>query len=213
MDVKRPGAVWLRGAFSCSRAFSKSGDRSLTQRKQRKQRKSRGKAEEKQRKSRGKAEAAEETGASIHRSGGGSVSRPRQPQTGVPQKNGSSWIWLHAAHPPVASSQRATPCPAHRSSRGARGFPEAVGDGRRMKARQGAIRIFFGNPMVLHGAPQAAIRLHPMRDLVNRATSRPRRERAGISGAEILKDRAAGVRGGWVRCACDRHPPRRMIGG
>jgi hypothetical protein len=79
----------------------------------------------------------------------------------------------------VAGSPRATPCPAHRSSRGARSFPEAVGNGRRMKARQGPSGFFFGNPIVFHSAPQAAIRLHLMRDLVNRPTSRPQWERAG----------------------------------
>jgi hypothetical protein len=60
--------------------------------------------------------------------------------------SGSSWILLHAAHPPVASSPRATPCPARPPWRGARSFPKAVGNGRRMKARQGAIRIFSGTP-------------------------------------------------------------------
>jgi hypothetical protein len=48
-----------------------------------------------------------------------------------------------------------------------------------MEARQRAIRIFFGNPIVYQGAPQPAIRLNPLRDLVNRPISRPRRERAG----------------------------------
>jgi hypothetical protein len=37
-----------------------------------------------------------------------------------------------------------------------------------MEARQRAIRIFFGNPILFQGALQPAIRLNPMRDPVNR---------------------------------------------
>jgi hypothetical protein len=73
-----------------------------------------------------------------------------------------------------------TLCPARRPWRGARSFPGDVGNGSRMEARQGAIRIFFRSPMVLRSAPQPAIRLHLMRDLVNRPISRPERERAGL---------------------------------
>jgi hypothetical protein len=71
---------------------------------------------------------------------------------------------------------------------------------------------FFGNPIVFQGAPQPAIRLIPMRDLVNRPISRPQRERAACSRAYTLQDRASGVRGGWVRCASGVHRRRRMVG-
>jgi hypothetical protein len=58
-------------------------------------------------------------------------------------------------------------------------LPWDVGNGSRMEARQGAIRITSETPMLVLGAPQPAIRLNPMRDPVNRPISRPQRERAG----------------------------------
>jgi hypothetical protein len=80
----------------------------------------------------------------------------------------------------VASSPTATPCPARRPWRGARSFPGDVGNGSRMEARQGAMRNFFRNPIVLQSAPHPAIRLHPMRDPVSRPLARPQREPAGL---------------------------------
>jgi hypothetical protein len=49
------------------------------------------------------------------------------------------------AHRPVASSPRATPCPARRPWRGASSFPESVGNGSRTEGRRRAIRIFSGS--------------------------------------------------------------------
>jgi hypothetical protein len=70
-------------------------------------------------------------------------------------------------------------CPARPPWRGAQSFARDVGNGRRMEARQGAIRVFFGTPIVCRSAPQPAIRLRLLRDPVNRPNSPPRRERAG----------------------------------
>jgi hypothetical protein len=61
----------------------------------------------------------------------------------------------------VASSPRAPPFPARRPWRVARHFPADVGNGRGMEARQGAVRIFFRNPVVLRGAPQPIIPASP----------------------------------------------------
>jgi hypothetical protein len=157
------------------------------------------------------------------------VSPARRAWGPVARKPGSSRILLHAAHrrKPWANSPCATPCPSRRPWRGAPRFPGDVGNGRRMEARQGPIRIFsrkakvtgvqplprslgegspraarnerrrrrgrgpprrrrgllpatlrnsqadfailvfFRHPIVLHRAPQPAIRLHLMRDPVN----------------------------------------------
>ena len=46
----------------------------------------------------------------------------------------------------VSDSPCATPRTARRPGRGAPGFPGGVGNGRRMEARQGAIRVFSGTP-------------------------------------------------------------------
>ena len=59
-----------------------------------------------------------------------------------------------ASPEPVARSPRAPPRPARPPWRGAPGFPGDVGNGGRMEARQGAIRIFSGNPIV-SGAPRS----------------------------------------------------------
>jgi hypothetical protein len=80
----------------------------------------------------------------------------------------------------VASSPRATPCPSRRPWRGARSFPGDVGNGSRMEARQGAMRIFFRNPIVFRSASQPAIRLYLMRDPVSRPLARSQRECAGL---------------------------------
>jgi hypothetical protein len=90
------------------------------------------------------------------------------------------WVARRASPRTVASSPRATPCPARPPWRGAQSFPGDVGNGSRMEARQGAIRIFFGNPGVLRSAPHPAIRLHLMRDPVSHPLGRPQRERAGL---------------------------------
>jgi hypothetical protein len=70
-----------------------------------------------------------------------------------------------------------------------------------MEARQGAIRIFSGNPIVFHSALQPAIRLYPMRDPVNSPISRPRRERAGrLANRNFERSRS--------RCSWRLGPPR-----
>jgi hypothetical protein len=91
----------------------------------------------------------------------------------------------------------------HRPWRGARSFPEGVGNGSRMEARQGAMRNFFRNSMS-SGAPQnPPSRLHLMRDPVNRPLARPRRERA-LARSATSPDCASRVRAGWDRCAFGR---------
>src|SRR5687768_3758653 len=55
---------------------------------------------------------------------------------------------------------------------GARSFTGDAGNGSRMDARQWAIRI-LREPLVFQSAPQSAIRLHLLRDPVNRPISRP----------------------------------------
>ena len=60
--------------------------------------------------------------------------------------------------------------------RGAPGFPGDVGNGRRMEARQGAIRIFSGNSIVFRSAAQPTIPASP--DARSREAS-PRTSAAG----------------------------------
>jgi hypothetical protein len=53
-----------------------------------------------------------------------------------------------------------------------------------------AIRIFFRHPIAANSAPQPAIRLHLMRDPVNRPLGRPRRELAGpLAFGEFARSR------------------------
>ena len=86
----------------------------------------------------------------------------------------------------VVSSPRTTPFPARLPWRVARSFSGAGGNGRRMEARQGAMRIFFWNPIVFRSAPHSAIRLHLMRDPVNPARFHDRGGNARASRAPRL---------------------------
>jgi hypothetical protein len=72
----------------------------------------------------------------------------------------------------------------------------------RMEARQRAIRILGGgNPILFRSAPQRAIPLYLMRDLVNRPISRPQRERAGhLARREFARSR--------IRCSWRLGPVR-----
>ena len=82
-----------------------------------------------------------------------------------------------------------------------------VGNGSRVEARQGAIRIFSGNPIVFRSAPQPAIPASP--DARSREPS-SRTITAGtpaFSRSETLQDRASGVRGG--HCVRTIRPTRR----
>jgi hypothetical protein len=83
-----------------------------------------------------------------------------------------------------------------------------------MEARQGAIRVFSGNTFPAAAPRSPPFRLRPMRDPANRPSRAPLRERprartsAGtppaFSPAQASQDRASGVRGGGLRCACGR---------
>ena len=76
-------------------------------------------------------------------------------------------------------------------------------------AAGGPSAFFSGNSIVLGSALQPTIRLHLMRDPVIRP---PRTTAVGtrrpFRAPETLRDRASGVRGGWVRCASGRHRRR-----
>ena len=123
------------------------------------------------------------------------------------------WLARRASQETVANSPRATQCPRRRPWRGAPGFPGDVGNGSRIEARQGAIRVFSGNSMVFRSAPRPTIPASP--DARSRDPSPPH-DRGGnapaFSRSETSQDRASGVRGGWVRCASGSRRRRRMMG-
>ena len=70
-------------------------------------------------------------------------------------------------------------------------------------ARQGAIRIFFWNTFPAAAPRGPPFRLRPMRDPANRPLARtPAGTPPAVSRAQASPDRASGVRGGRLRCAC-----------
>jgi hypothetical protein len=134
-------------------------------------------------------------------------SQPRAPQIQGAKKTGfiADSVGRHAEREAVAGSPCATPCPARRPGRSAPGFPGGVGNGSRMEARQGAIRVFSGNTFPAAAPRSPPFRLRPMRDPANRPLARTS---AGtppaFSPAQASQDRASGVRGGRLRCAYGR---------
>jgi hypothetical protein len=99
----------------------------------------------------------------------------------------------------------ATPCSAYRQGRGAPGFPGDVGNGRRMEVRRGAIRVFSGNPFPAAAPRSPPFRLDPMRDPANPPLARTcAGTPPAFSRAQASPERASGVRGGRLRCACGR---------
>ena len=75
--------------------------------------------------------------------------------------------------------------PTRRPSRGAPGFSGDVGNGRRMEARQGAIRVFSGNCIVFRSTPQPTIPASP--DARSRGPS-PRATAAGTRRPLAIRD-------------------------
>jgi hypothetical protein len=110
----------------------------------------------------------------------------------------------HTWREAVADSPCTAPCPARRPGRGAPGFLGDVGNGRRMEARQGAIRIFSGTPF----PPQRPAAHHSASPDAQSGEPSPRANPCGnapaFSRAQASPDRASGVRGGRLRCACGR---------
>ena len=78
----------------------------------------------------------------------------------------------------VASSPRTTPCSAPRPWRCAQSLPATSGTAAGWQRGRGPCEI-FRNPMVAVSARKPAIRLHPMRDPVNRPLAESQREPAG----------------------------------
>jgi hypothetical protein len=119
----------------------------------------------------------------------------------------ADFVARHAWREAVAGSPCATPCPARPPGRKAPGFPEDVGNGRRMEARQGAIRTILWNTFPAAAPRSPPFRLHPMCDPANRPLARTS---AGtppaFARAQPSPDRASGVRGGRLQCACGRTP-------
>jgi hypothetical protein len=87
----------------------------------------------------------------------------------------------HRASPEtVENSPRATPCPRASAVAGRTKLPWRRRERQPDGSTAGGHPHFFGNPRVLRSAPQPAIRLHLIRDLVSRPFARPQREHAGL---------------------------------
>jgi hypothetical protein len=114
----------------------------------------------------------------------------------TPQRKGSSRIWLHAT---ALSSPCVTPCPTRLPRRGARSFPEGVGNGSRMEARQGAMRNFFRCSLSSEAHRNPPSRHHPMRDPVNRPFA-PRSGKRGWPSRILRLHEIA------FRCSCGLGP-------
>jgi hypothetical protein len=93
---------------------------------------------------------------------------------------------------------------SRRPSRGAQPVPGAAGNGGRTEARQGAIRIFFGDTFPASAPRDPPFRLHPMRDPANRPLARdPARTPGLLAGPGFARSRIR-FREVRLRCACGR---------
>jgi hypothetical protein len=126
---------------------------------------------------------------------------------------GYSWIRLQTAgqsHGEV--KRRGVRVRTRRPLRGAQPVTGGAGNGGRTEVRQGAIRIFFADTFPASAPRDPPFRLHLMRDLANRPLARDLRTLPAFSRAQASQDRASGLRGVRLRCACGR-PRRRGWGG
>jgi hypothetical protein len=90
------------------------------------------------------------------------------------------------------------------AGRGAPGFPGDVGNGRRMEARQRAIRVFSGTPFPPERPPAHHSASPDAQSGKPSSRANPAGTPPAFSRAQASPNRASGVRGGRLQCACGR---------